>query len=145
MAWATRLSQPILSEDAPDGMFLLKRELVVDTGEDFGADYSGWAIAARPRRTVITIKAGLLTDFASISPVLQATVAGKKRKYRNAAVLHDAAYARGIPRGLADRIFRHVSRSGNGVGPIRGFFVWAGLRLGGWAAYRSHSRRRERG
>ncbi len=47
--------------------------------------------------------------------------------------------------GLAQAL-EHVARSGEGVGPVRGFLGWAGLRLGGWVAYRQHARaRRERG
>lgn len=147
MTWARVISEPIQSEDLGDDRYRMLRALVVDLGLNFVAGYSGFRHSevkvGRPLSTIATVPKGFETDFSSIPLWSQPILLGPKSRYRVAGAVHDLAYLVGVPRRLADRIWRHVARSGEGVGPVRGFLGWLGLRLGGWVAWRRHKRARE--
>ncbi len=138
-----------------EGRRVLQEDLIVDLGQHvkdlvtWDADHQ--SKEGGPRRvwqskketTVIRVPAGLVYDGASLpSGVLIRLLLGPKERYEVAAVLHDALYLWGAPRGASDQAFWIVSRSGKRrVNRARGWLAWAGLRVGGWRAWRGHRRR----
>jgi hypothetical protein len=86
--------------------------------------------------TRIYVPQGFEYDGASI-PWFAEPVMGARELYEVAGLLHDALYRWQAPRGPSDYVFWLVARSGSRhVGPVRGWLGWAGLRVGGWVAYR---------
>lgn len=98
------------------------------------------------------IPAGFHTDFASIPRILWPLIPPQGR-HAKAAVIHDWLYVnapttttrwlggrmeRSISRREADGVFRRVMRE-SGVGWLRRWTMWLGVRLGGWAGW--HQRR----
>jgi len=131
-----QLSPPLRTEREADGRRVLLEPLVVDLGKRFKG-LEGFADEG-----IVTIPAGFDTDFSSIPAALQ-WMLGDYRRYDIAGVVHDWLYRVGAPRGAADAVWRHIARSGEyRVGPVRGIFGWAGLRMGGWRSYRSRQRER---
>ena len=100
--------------------------------ETFRADLPGW----RP----VVVPGGFETDFASVPRILWAVIP-PWGKYSAAAVAHDWLYHKGkFSRWTCDAFFReHMAQ----LGVRRGtrWLMWAGVRLGGWVAWRSHRRR----
>lgn len=91
--------------------------------------------------TVITVPRGFVTDFSSIPPF--ARVLYRFDSVDLAGCCHDRAYYVGVPRDVADEIWRLVAMSGErAVGRWRARLGWLALRLGGWPAYRDHANRR---
>jgi hypothetical protein len=91
--------------------------------------------------TVLTIKPGFVTDFASVPPLFR-RIAGKPTDDPRcrAALLHDWLYAAklpGVPRATADELYRDVCRS-VGVPFWKRVFEWGVLRIFGGAAWREH-------
>lgn len=80
---------------------------------------------------VYCVMAGFLTDLASVprwSALLFERVEGETA---SAAVLHDWFYAtHQVPRVVADGLF-HEALLSCGVGPVRAYVMWAGVRIGG--------------
>lgn len=79
-----------------------------------------------------TVPQGYRTDFASVPWFVQWFVA-RTGAWTLAAVLHDWLITNGIPDGIitsrdTDGVFRRVLRE-EGTGPIRRWFMWAGVRL----------------
>lgn len=128
-----------------------RRVLVDDLTVDMGVRLSGLELWAEDRRltdrvclstlattTVIRIPAGFDYDGASI-PWWAIPILGPKEEYECAGAIHDALYRWQAPRDLADEAFWIIARSGSKrVTPFRGWLGWAGLRLGGWIAYRRY-------
>lgn len=87
----------------------------------------------RGRDQGFTVPEGFYTDFATV-PGIMTWLVPKTGKYTEAAVLHDYLCTRGIELGLvssrdADGIFRRTMRE-LGVGPVRRWLMWAGVRWG---------------
>ena len=157
-----RLQSRLLVERLPSGRRVLLKPLEIDLGQNFGL-WSPPGVFSREveggkRTTWVIVPDGFETDYSSIdgwpvglfvsviSVVTLGIVRLEKHRSDVAGVVHDWLYAIGAPRGVADRIWRHVARSGGEddahQGPVSAFVGWAGLRLGGWVAYRQHARRR---
>lgn len=131
----------------PDGRRVLDRALTVDVGEHV-VELNGVQGCKRNVAddglvtTRITVPEGFDTDYSSI-PAFALTLMGRWDRHDIAGVAHDWLYHVGAPRGPSDRVWRIIARSGaRRVGPIRGLLGWAGLRVGGWVAYRQHSSER---
>jgi hypothetical protein len=87
----------------------------------------------------IRVPAGFITDLASIPRVLWRLLPPIGR-YNRAAVIHDFLYAQhrggsdAITREQADGIL-YEAMTDSGVDPVTRWLVWAGVRIGGWAAW----------
>ena len=87
----------------------------------------------------IHVKAGFITDFASI-PAFARLFLPKLGRYNKAAVIHDAIYRNAIPgyiftRKEADTIFRDGMKD-LGVAKWRINIMYWGVRIGGWMAWK---------
>lgn len=85
----------------------------------------------------IHIARGYCSDGASI-PRLLWRIVGHPWQGRSepAAWCHDILYqTRAVPRHVADVAFRRLLRA-NGIGAIKAWAMYRGVRLGGWRAYR---------
>lgn len=83
----------------------------------------------------ITVPAGFETDFESVPRIPVAFLLTAKFGER-AAVLHDYMYKTGkLPRAQADAIYR-AALAADDVAWWRRWAMWAGVRVGGWKAYR---------
>ena len=140
MTTARQVGPPLETRRQPGGRRVLLGSLTVDLGVQIpGVDHfpgiASWEMG-ESWHTVVTVPMGFDTDFSSI-PSLLMPVLGDYRKFDVAGVIHDFAYRVGVPRRKADRMWRIIARSGDEqVGKVRGFLGWAGLRVGGWWAYR---------
>jgi hypothetical protein len=85
-------------------------------------------------RTVFVVPEGFVTDFASVPRLpLMFLIAGDEAHL--AATLHDWLYSRQeVSRSQADAIFREAMTASGEPG-WRSFFMWAGVRAGGWMAW----------
>jgi hypothetical protein len=112
----------------------------------------------RGRTDHFEIPAGFVTDFASVPRILW-SILPPYGEHTEAAVVHDWLYSvrplvatgrfvggslehRRISRADADGIFRRIMRE-RGVGFVRRWVMYLGVRLGGWRSWREH-RARER-
>lgn len=83
----------------------------------------------------VTVPAGTRTDFASIPRLLWPLIGQPAGRYAQAAVLHDHLYrTRAMPRSMCDRIFREAMEVLD-VPWHQRWLMWAGVRIGGSAAY----------
>jgi len=86
----------------------------------------------------ITVPEGFETDFASVPriPLVYALVGNCSHR---AAVVHDYLYRDGaipvVSQKKADKIFREAMYV-KGVPWWRRWIMWAGVRVGGWTAYK---------
>lgn len=83
---------------------------------------------------LVTIKAGFVTDFASVPrlPVVFWLVGGRARY---ASGVHDWLYTKsGLSRKDADAVFLEAAKLKNNAGPLM-WLMWAGVRLGGASHY----------
>jgi hypothetical protein len=137
MSTARRVSDLLRVDRLDDGRRRLVRDLVIDLGAalDLPDDaYSGFT-RSRAGTTVVTVPEKFVTDFSSIPGFARFL-------YRFDAVdlagcCHDLAYRVGVPRDVADEIWRIVATSGRRrVGNVRGWLGWAGLRVGAGLSYR---------
>lgn len=88
------------------------------------------------------VPAGFVTDLDSV-PRLPVVYLLLKGRARAAAVLHDWLYYDGlVGRAEADTFF-FKAMAATGVGWWRRWLIWAGVRLGGRAAFDSYRRIRE--
>lgn len=136
MTTAQRVSDLLRVDRLDDGRRRLVRPLVIDLGVDLGlgeGDFAGFELEAGATR--VTVPTGFITDFSSVP-------AGARWLYRFDAVdlagcCHDLAYRVGVPRDVADRVWKIIATSGRRrVGRVRGWLGWMGLRVGGGFAYR---------
>lgn len=98
--------------------WVLERALIYDYGD-----------------VTITVPAGFGSDMASIPAVLQPFLPVNDL-HRAASVLHDYLYySQPVSRALADAIFRTAMRE-SGVGWLKRWSMWVGVRAGGWLAWR---------
>lgn len=87
-----------------------------------------------------TVKEGTETDLASI-PRLLRWLLQQNGSSRRPSVLHDDLYRTQIvPRAKADEIFRQALNADGVIVPGQ-FLYWAGVRVGGWIAWRSHAKK----
>jgi len=136
--------QPQSEREPTTGRRILLRNLIVSLGIVFPELKNFHASLSVAADTIIVIiPKGFDHDWSSI-PTLLKPVMGDDRLYDIAGIVHDWLYRIGVQRRIADQIWRHVARSGERhVGPIRGWLGFAGLRLGGWVAYRQIRKQRE--
>jgi hypothetical protein len=156
MTTAHLLSGPLDDIRLDDGRRRLQADLVVDLGVRVGelhvwaylvghhdnATTADWRVspghAAAPGTTQIRVPAGFETDYSSVPG--PAWFVGRFDQHDIAGVVHDALYRWGAPRAAADRVWRIIARSGKRhVNAVQGFLGWAGLRVGGWVAWRRYS------
>jgi len=87
------------------------------------------------KRKAILIKAGFLTDCASIPHILWGILDPTDISYRLAAVLHDALYAVHLfDRAKCDELFLAAMKL-EGCGWFKRYTVWSHVRAYGWAAW----------
>lgn len=86
----------------------------------------------------VDIARGYCSDGASIPRVLWRIVGHPwQGRAEPAAWVHDILYqSRAVPRHVADVAFRRLLRA-NGIGPVKAWAMYRGVRLGGWRAYRN--------
>ena len=85
-------------------------------------------------RKVVTVPCGFETDFASVPRIPLAFLFFGDTSHE-AAVIHDWLYrTKEFSRSEADAVFREANEVA-GAGFIRRWAMWAGVRLGGWAAW----------
>lgn len=90
-----------------------------------------WATADH----VIEVPAGFVTDLASV-PRLARPFLDINGRSAKPAVLHDWLYtSQTMPRGDADALFLEALRA-EGVRLAGPWIYWAGVRVGGWVAWR---------
>lgn len=88
-------------------------------------------------RRLVSLLPGLASDGASV-PRLVWFVLGPPigDRVTPAALIHDGLYAaQPLTRSEADEVFYRAMRS-LGVGPVRAWLYWAGVRIGGWWSWR---------
>jgi len=117
---------------------------VMPSGKKFKLHYDFTYLWKR-ENTVIHIKAGFITDFASI-PGFARIIIPKLGKYNKAAVVHDAIYQQeygtsntadsyDFTRKEADMVFRDAMID-LGVAKWKYTLMYYAVRLGGWASWR---------
>lgn len=90
---------------------------------------------------VYVVKAGVITDFASIPAIAQVAFP-KSDLYDPAAVIHDDLYTnQTYSREVADAVFREACIA-CGVSEFRATIMYHQLRLWGWIAWNRHSKER---
>lgn len=89
---------------------------------------------------MITIPKGFDTDYSSY-PFFSRMIVRFDR-VDVAGVVHDWLYRRqGVSRREADRIWRLIAMHGDkSANLFQGWISWAGLRVGGWIAWKSHKK-----
>jgi len=88
------------------------------------------------RGQTITVPAGTVTDLASVPRLLRWLVPAVGAWTRG-SVIHDWAYGdypQGWSRADADAALYDLSRR-DGTWPVMAWLLWAGVRIGGWAAW----------
>ncbi len=140
MPTARLLTGRPLVEFDDDGRRVLAREVSVDLCERV-ACLDAFAVLSPDQTTILTVPAGFVYDGASIpSLAVLSWVMGPRERFETAGLLHDWCYRVQVARDVADYVFWLVARSGSKhVGPVRAWLGWAGVRVGGWRAYRSYS------
>lgn len=88
---------------------------------------------------MMTVPAGFETDLDSVPRLPLAYWLMKGRAFKS-AVLHDYLYYVGYPREFADDVMFGAMVS-EGVCDATRRAIYAGLRVGGWAAYNKHRER----
>jgi len=89
----------------------------------------------RGRHQELVVPAGFVTDLGSV-PWWATWLVPRDDEGRPAYVLHDYHYRTGqVSRRDADGILRRTLRE-RGYGRVRRWTAWAGVRLGGWVAWR---------
>jgi len=142
---ARLLTERPLVEFNDEGLRVLKRELAVDLGCHIVElhEWGGTCVSTSPDgTTMLIVPSGFVYNGASIpSLLLLHSVMGDRELYEAAGVFHDFLYREQAPRSTSDFVFWLIARSGSKqVTPARGWFGWAGLRIGGWIAYRARGR-----
>lgn len=95
--------------------------------------------------SVITVKKGFVTDFASIPQPLRFFGLSPYGRYSRAAVLHDFLYwDQRCTKDQSDRLFAIAMRE-SGVGPMTVWFFYNGVHLGGAGAWRDNAEQRRAG
>lgn len=90
---------------------------------------------------IYVVKAGVITDFASIPSIAQ-ILFPKSDLYDPAAVVHDDLYTNQIhSREVADAVFREACIA-CGVNKIRADIMYHQLRIWGWIAWNKHTEER---
>ena len=144
MATARLISGSLQVERLDDGKRKLLRDLEIDLGAALGLgndEYPGFTMSAEGH-TIVTVPKDFVTDFSSIPTFARAFF--RFDSVDLAGCCHDWAYREGVPRGVADEVWRLVATSGTRrVGKVRGRVGWLALRIGGWVAYHKHEKRRQ--
>jgi len=87
---------------------------------------------------VITVPAGFVTDFASVPRGLW-NIVPRWGRHGEAAVLHDYLYDIGVyTRKECDKIFLVAMKECRAK---KARIIWAGVRMGGWLAWRNHRKK----
>lgn len=91
----------------------------------------------------IIIPAGFATDFASVPRALHWLI-DRTGCHTEASVVHDWLYwSQHGTRAEADRVFLDLLLR-SGCSRVKSYTMYAGVRAGGWAAWRSNARLRAR-
>lgn len=91
-------------------------------------------------RRLLRVRAGFLTDLASI-PWLVQPLLPRVGRWDRAAVIHDALYAtQRYSRYRCDAILREAMTA-DGVGWTARWAIWLGVRVGGWWAWHCDGRK----
>ena len=94
----------------------------------------------KPQCCTVKVKAGLVTDFASVPRFLWPILPPIGR-YGRAAVIHDALYQFNVfPRKVCDEIFLLAMKS-DCVSSLKATLLYLGTRLFGWRAYNRYKNR----
>ena len=94
-------------------------------------------IVKTPAGGSLAVPRGFETDLAS-TPRIVWSFLPPNGVYKSAAIVHDWLYYSGTgTQKYADDMFLYLMRD-SGVFWLKRFFLWAGLRLGGWIAYKEH-------
>lgn len=121
---------PLRCEDLDDG----RRQLLEPF--TYYSDASGG-------RVDYTVPAGFVSDGASIPRILWPLIGSPwgPGPHGKAAVLHDWLYATApVSRARADRLFLEALEV-LGIGWLKRWTLYTGVRSGGWVAWNSHRRR----
>lgn len=119
-----RFHSSVQAEQLDDGRWCLLAPLVYTMG--------------REDEVKIVVPVGTTTDFASIPRLLRWLLDPADPQYLRAAVVHDLLYERrGVARVVADAILVDGMRA-LGCPCWKRALVYAGVRLGGWWAWRLH-------
>ena len=91
----------------------------------------------------VTVPKGFVSDLTTVPRILWRLIPPHGR-YRAAAILHDYLYKEQKPlRRTVDEIFNVVMKR-LGVGYWQRWLLYAGVRIGGWWAWRKHKLSKER-
>ncbi len=134
-----RVSKTLRTERLPDGRRKLLRPLTVNLGYLIDVDHRLYPGVRRLKGcTVITVPEDSETDFSSVPRFARFFM--RWDRVDIAGVLHDHLYGIQFPRRQADIAWRTVARAGQQhLGPVAAYLGFAGLRVGGWAAWDSES------
>jgi hypothetical protein len=109
--------------------------ITVDAGKGkhvLHADFNARVFFDGGEEEWIRVPMGFVTDFASVPrlPGAYLLFGGRANK---SAVLHDFLYVQRRDREFADAVFLAAMK--NEEPAWRRFFMWLGVRIGGWTAY----------
>lgn len=93
---------------------------------------------------LVTVPAGFVTDYASIPGMLRPYFEKKNKAYKAPAIVHDWLYWTGYDREKADDILYTAARESK-VSKVDSYLIWAGVRIGGRAAWNQNSKERRAG
>ena len=156
MTRARVLSARLLARDLPDCRWELAEDLIVDLGtrvhelhrwqrEHLAAGYPpklSRVAYSDTGSTLLTVFAGLVTDFSSI-PILAQLVMGPKDSFKAAGAAHDPLYFECAPRDAADLVWWIVARAGHPhVSSTQAWLGYRALRLFGGLTYGRYQRAR---
>ena len=110
---------PLKIEQIEGGYYRLLDALIFESDHGYG----------------VTVRAGFITDGASVPPLLRPIAAPFAGSHAAAAVIHDALYSVHVTsRHAADSLFYDAMRAA-GVGLIRRYLLFLGVCIGGAAAW----------
>lgn len=87
----------------------------------------------------IEVPAGFVTDFGSVPRIFWPLVS-PQGKAKGAFVLHDFLYFTGQRSRLVCDAILEEAMEVCGISHFQRWLVWKGVRVGGWAAWKSHRR-----
>jgi len=113
---------------------MISHELIIQSNADGsyslykGINFKGYVV-----------EKGFTYDMASIPKILQPLIAKDDLHFRRATAFHDMGYRYQIGKRDADRLL-YDSAKEDGAPFWKLSFVMSGLKIGGWVAYRRHTK-----